>query len=85
VLGTSLAGSSDFGLSFFFFFLFFSYISFTQVIAKIDATANDVEHHIDLKGFPTLALYKKDAKATPVIYQGEREAAAIETWLQEHK
>jgi hypothetical protein len=28
-----------------------------------------------------LALYKKDAKTEPVLYDGEREAAAIEKWL----
>ena len=54
------------------------------MIAKLDATANDVEHHIDLKGFPTLALYKKDGKTSPILYEGEREAAAIEKWLLSH-
>ncbi len=71
------------------------------VIAKIDATANDVEHHIDLKasawshllilllipkqkqGFPTIALYPKTGKTAPVIYNGDREADAIKTWLDE--
>ena len=55
------------------------------VIAKIDATANDVEHHIDLKGFPTIVLYKKDAKTAPVAYNGDREAAAIEKWINEQQ
>jgi len=53
------------------------------VIAKIDATANDVDHHIDLKGFPTIALYTKTGKLTPVIYNGDREADAIKAWVDE--
>jgi hypothetical protein len=35
------------------------------------------------QGFPTIALYKKDAKNAPVIYNGDREADAIKSWIDE--
>merc|ERR1711991_992948 len=54
------------------------------VIAKIDATANDVESHFEIKGFPTLLLYTKDGKETPIQYNGDREADAMEKFIKEH-
>jgi len=53
------------------------------VIAKLDGTANDVEHHLDLKGFPTIALYTKSGKTTPILYNGAREAGPMADWLKE--
>merc|ERR1719263_705461 len=41
------------------------------VVAQIDATANDIEGE-DITGFPTIKLYKQDAKASPAHYDGER-------------
>ncbi|KAL2161469.1 hypothetical protein VTH06DRAFT_8031 [Thermothelomyces fergusii] len=40
------------------------------VIAKIDATANDVPD--DIQGFPTIKLYPAGDKANPVTYSGSR-------------
>jgi len=53
------------------------------VIAKIDATANDFEAHYEVKGFPTLLLFKSNDKTNPVVYQGARTSAAIGDWLKE--
>lgn len=51
------------------------------VIAKLDKTANDVEPSLEIKGFPTIALYKKDGKTSPIQYNGDREAEAIQKWI----
>ncbi|KAI1820776.1 protein disulfide-isomerase [Xylaria intraflava] len=40
------------------------------VIAKVDATANDVPD--DIRGFPTIKLYPAGAKSEPVTYTGSR-------------
>jgi protein disulfide-isomerase A1 len=40
------------------------------VIAKVDATANDVPD--DIQGFPTIKLYPAGGKAEPVTYSGSR-------------
>jgi len=42
------------------------------VIAKIDATANDVNPNLGIRGFPTLKLFKANDKANPIDYQGDR-------------
>lgn len=42
----------------------------TVVIAKIDATANELEH-TKITSFPTIKMYKKGDN-TPVDYNGER-------------
>merc|ERR1719168_455880 len=39
------------------------------IIAKIDATANDVEG-VDVEGFPTIKLWRADNKADPLDYDG---------------
>jgi protein disulfide isomerase family A protein 3 len=43
------------------------------IIAKMDATANDVPPLFNVQGFPTLYFAKKDQKTSPVQYQGGRE------------
>lgn len=43
------------------------------VIAKFDATANDVPPQFEVRGFPTLFWVSKNAKSKPVQYQGGRE------------
>lgn len=43
------------------------------VIAKMDATANDVPPYFDVKGFPTLYFVPRDSKQAPKQYQGGRE------------
>eukprot|EP01091_Cochliopodium_minus_P020138 TRINITY_DN86_c0_g1_i4.p2 TRINITY_DN86_c0_g1~~TRINITY_DN86_c0_g1_i4.p2 ORF type:complete len:389 (-),score=132.70 TRINITY_DN86_c0_g1_i4:55-1221(-) len=55
------------------------------VIGKIDLTANDVDTaHFDVKGFPTILLYKRDAKATPLQFQGARDAKSIAAWIKDN-
>ena len=56
-----------------------------MVIGKIDLTANDVEtSHFEVKGFPTILLYKRGEKKTPLQFQGKRDAESIEAWLKEN-
>lgn len=43
------------------------------VIAKMDATANDVPKPYDVRGFPTLFFVPKNSKKSPKAYQGDRE------------
>ncbi|KAG5436865.1 hypothetical protein PCANB_001618 [Pneumocystis canis] len=42
------------------------------MIAKIDATANDVDDNLNIKGFPTIMLFPADDKKNPVEYSGPR-------------
>ena len=50
------------------------------VIAKIDATAKDVEG-IDIEGFPTIIFYQKSNKQNPIHFDGDRgEEAIIDFW-----
>jgi len=42
------------------------------VIAKIDATANDVDGKYGIRGFPTIKLFPANNKATPIEYNGDR-------------
>ncbi|KYR00125.1 protein disulfide isomerase [Tieghemostelium lacteum] len=44
------------------------------VIAKVDATANDVPKELNIKGFPTLLLFKSSDKANPIPYNGMRDS-----------
>jgi len=53
-------------------------------IAKIDATANDVDSKAEVKGFPTILLYKANDKDHPVVYSGEREVAAMIEFVKQH-
>lgn len=52
------------------------------VIAKTDATANDVSASV--KGFPTLIYYPQDFPESPeVTYEGERTAEALIEFIEE--
>jgi len=42
------------------------------VIAKVDATANDVPPKLNIRGFPTILFFPANQKDTPVEYQGSR-------------
>jgi len=53
------------------------------VIAKFDATANEVEG-VDIRGYPTLKWYPKGGKAAPVDYEGERDVEGFKKWFAEH-
>ena len=52
------------------------------VIAKFDATANEVAG-LEIRGYPTLKFYPKDNKAG-VDYNAGRELGDFKTWLGEN-
>eukprot|EP01114_Cavostelium_apophysatum_P013747 TRINITY_DN33_c0_g1_i1.p1 TRINITY_DN33_c0_g1~~TRINITY_DN33_c0_g1_i1.p1 ORF type:complete len:484 (-),score=163.93 TRINITY_DN33_c0_g1_i1:9-1460(-) len=52
------------------------------VIAKIDATANDVSPRLGIRGFPTIKLFKANEKDTPVDYEGDRSLEDMTTFLR---
>jgi len=52
------------------------------VIAKFDATANEVDG-ISIRGYPTLKFYPKDNKAG-IEYDGDRDLEAFKNWLNKH-
>jgi protein disulfide-isomerase A1 len=52
------------------------------VIAKMDATANEVDG-VDIRGYPTLKFYPKGNKSSPVEYEGERDLAGLKNYLKE--
>lgn len=56
------------------------------VIAKMDATANDVPSNFAVSGFPTLYWVPmgKDGKKNPVKYQGGREVKDFVEYIQKH-
>ncbi|PAA86459.1 hypothetical protein BOX15_Mlig005470g3 [Macrostomum lignano] len=51
------------------------------VIAKMDATANDVPPPYDVRGFPTIYFAPKGGKSQPKQYQGGREVNDFITYL----
>ena len=52
------------------------------VIAKVDATANDVPDEI--QGFPTIKLYPAGGKGAPVTYSGSRTIEDLITFVKEN-
>lgn len=54
------------------------------VIAKMDATANDVPPPFEVRGFPTLYWLPKNAKDKPVPYSGGREVDEFVKFIAEH-
>lgn len=52
------------------------------VIAKFDATANEVEG-LEIRGYPTLKFYPAGSKSNPIDYDGERALDDIKNWLKE--
>jgi len=50
------------------------------VIAKVDATSNDLPKAIDVKGFPTLLLFPGDGTA-PQTYQGGRDFKTLSDFV----
>lgn len=52
------------------------------VIAKIDATANDVPDEVS--GFPTIKLYKAGAKDEPVDYDGARTIEDLANFIRDN-
>lgn len=54
------------------------------VLAKLDATANDVPPSFDVRGFPTLYWLPKDSKDSPVRYEGGREVNDFIDYISKH-
>jgi protein disulfide-isomerase A1 len=61
----------------------FSDIS-SVVIAKIDATANDIDPKYGVRGFPTIKFFPADKKNEPVDYNGERTLEDMKTFIEEN-
>lgn len=51
------------------------------LIAKIEATLNELETPID--GFPTIKLYPADDKSNPIMYDGERNFESLVLFIEE--
>lgn len=54
------------------------------VLVKVDATANDVPPLFEVRGFPTLFWLPKGSKASPVKYEGGREADDFLKYIAKH-
>jgi protein disulfide-isomerase A1 len=54
------------------------------VIAKMDATANDVDAKYNVKGYPTIKLFPGNNKENPVDYEGDRSMADIIGFMHKH-
>ncbi|XP_063980859.1 protein disulfide-isomerase A3 [Diachasmimorpha longicaudata] len=54
------------------------------IIAKMDATANDVPSTFEVRGFPTLYWIPKNAKDSPVKYEGGRELEDFVKYIAKH-
>ncbi|SMQ55244.1 unnamed protein product [Zymoseptoria tritici ST99CH_3D7] len=52
------------------------------IIAKVDATANDVPDEI--QGFPTIKLFKAGSKDAPIDYDGDRSIADLSKFIKEN-
>jgi len=52
------------------------------VIAKIDATANDVDAKYGVRGFPTLKLFPANNKESPIDYEGDRSLEDMITFVK---
>jgi len=54
------------------------------VIAKMDATANDVPGNFNVRGFPTIYFVPMNKKDNPVKYEGGREVADFMRYLKKN-
>ncbi len=55
------------------------------VVAKMDATANEVDHPgVNIKGFPTILFFPANAAKVPVEYDGARDADGFVAFLKKH-
>ena len=54
------------------------------VIAKIDATANDVPPEYTVEGFPTIYFAPPGKKSNPMKYDGERTLDGISKFIQDN-
>ena len=54
------------------------------VIAKLDATANDVPANYESQGFPTIYFAPANKKEEPLKYEGGRTLDDMKKYLEEH-
>jgi protein disulfide-isomerase A1 len=55
------------------------------VIAKMDATENEVDHPgVDVKGFPTILFFPAKDKANPITYEGARDVEGFTEFLKKN-
>ena len=52
------------------------------IVAKVDATANDVP--VEIQGFPTIKLFPAGKKDSPVDYAGSRTVEDLISFIKEH-
>lgn len=52
------------------------------VIAKIDATANDVDPSYGIRGFPTLKFFPANNKKAPTDYNGDRSLEDLKQFVK---
>lgn len=57
-------------------------LSSQVVVAKVDATANDVPDEI--QGFPTIKLFAAGSKDSPVLYSGSRTIEDLAAFIKEN-
>jgi len=64
--------------------LYFKNSEFAEkvIVAKVDATANDVP--VEIQGFPTIKLYAAGKKDTPVDYQGGRTVEDLANFIRDN-
>lgn len=54
------------------------------IVAKFDATVNDVPKEFAVEGFPTIYFVPSGKKASPIKYEGQRELTDLENFVQLH-
>jgi len=55
------------------------------VIAKVDATANDIDHPgVNVRGFPTIMFFKSGAKDAPIDFEGGRDVDSFVQFIEEN-
>jgi len=54
------------------------------VIAKIDATTNDISKKLGVRGFPTIKLFTAGNKDVPVEYNGDRSFDDLVQFINTH-
>lgn len=52
------------------------------VVAKVDATANDVP--VEIQGFPTIKMYPVGGKEAPIDYTGDRTVEDMATFIRDN-
>jgi len=55
----------------------------TVVVAKMDATANDVDPKYNVRGFPTLKFFRATDKV-PLDYEGDRSLNNLVSFIEDH-